>query len=458
LAKRDLNLSAIVGRSAEARERRLVPEVIEGFFINAGPIIGVSPKETRPDSHVYRLGRVPRSLWPIGEQLEPRFGKLGREYKQVVFDKLLLVKDPTSEWVTPGHALFESVRHRLSDVVRDDLLRGGVFYDLHHPTPCRLDVFSASIKDGRGNQLHRRLFVVQSDAQGNIAIKQPTIFLDLALAPKGTAVPSVDGPPPLPARPQVEKALIEHSLLGFLAEITAQRERETQTIRKHVEISLNELIHRQNLTLARLVDQQQRGDQSPLLQGNIKQAEDRIDELNGRLERRMQELAQERQCAIGDIQFHGSAWALPHPERTAPGIAPMVRDEEIERLAVQAVIAYEEAHGRKVESVETENRGFDLISRKPHAEDPATAIEVRFIEVKGRGGIGEVALTGNEFKTAERLKNDFWLYVVFNCGTTPQVHVIRNPAALGWQAIVTVEHYRVGPQQILAAANAGEVS
>lgn len=33
LAKRELNLSALVGKSAEARERRLVPEVIEDFFV-----------------------------------------------------------------------------------------------------------------------------------------------------------------------------------------------------------------------------------------------------------------------------------------------------------------------------------------------------------------------------------------------------------------------------------------
>jgi hypothetical protein len=33
LAKRELNLSAIIGKSAEARERRLVPEVIEDFFL-----------------------------------------------------------------------------------------------------------------------------------------------------------------------------------------------------------------------------------------------------------------------------------------------------------------------------------------------------------------------------------------------------------------------------------------
>src|SRR6266852_1624569 len=77
LAKRELNLSALIGKSAEARERRLVPEVIEDFFIQAGPLAGVHPKETRTGSHFYRIGKIPRTLTPIAERLEPRFGKLG---------------------------------------------------------------------------------------------------------------------------------------------------------------------------------------------------------------------------------------------------------------------------------------------------------------------------------------------------------------------------------------------
>ena len=101
----------------------------------------------------------------------------------------------------------------------------------------------------------------------------------------------------------------------------------------------------------------------------------------------------------------------------------MVRDDEIERIAVQTVIRQEEARGWKVQSVETEDRGFDLISRKPHPEDPNTAIEVRFIEVKGRALIGEVTLSSNEYKTAGRLKNDYWLYVVFNCASTPEINI-----------------------------------
>jgi len=454
LAKKELNLSALVGKSTEARERRLVPEVIEDFFVNAGPLAGITPKEVKPKAHIYRVGRVPRTLWPIGERLEPRVGKLGREYKQIVFDKKLLADDPTVEWVTPGHPLFESVREDVAERVREDLQRGAVFYDLHATSPYLLDVFSASIKDGRGNQLNRRLFVVQTELDGTQSVKQPTIFLDLSLAPERTPTPGTEQLPSLMFdRDAAEVFLLEKAIEPFRIEIAAERQRQTETIAQHVEISLNAIIDKENCRLVELITQKESGSTEAGLDGRLKQSEDRLDELNARLERRREELQQERQCTIGDIEPIGRAWVLPHPDRTSPGIAPMVRDEEIERLAVEAVIAYEQARGWQVESVESENRGFDLISRRLHPEDPKTAVEVRFIEVKGRAGVGEVALTTNEYKTAERLKKDYWLYVVFNCGGSPEIKVINDPARLGWQPIVKVEHYHVGAQEIIAAAS-----
>jgi hypothetical protein len=296
--------------------------------------------------------------------------------------------------------------------------------------------------------LHQRLFVVQTETDGSMSVKQPTLFLDLALAPKGAEVPDDSS---LPRREQVEHTLIEHALHPFLAEVTVQREKEIETISNHVEISLNSLIDRQNIRMGELLQQQQEGDESPLLAANIKTTEERLDELNGRLERRRDELQQERHCTISDIRHYGRAWVLSHPERTSAGIAPMVRDEEVERSAVQAVIAYEEARGWRVESVEQDNRGFDLISRKPHPEDPQTAIEVRFIEVKGRATVGDIALTTNEYKTAERLKKDYWLYAVYNCASKAEVHLIQDPARLDWKPLVKIEHYRVGASEILGA-------
>ena len=50
-------------------------------------------------------------------------------------------------------------------------------------------------------------------------------------------------------------------------------------------------------------------------------------------------------------------------ERTSLEIASMVSNDEIERLAVEAAIAHEEARGWQVVNVEKENRGFDLRNR-----------------------------------------------------------------------------------------------
>ena len=147
------------------------------------------------------------------------------------------------------------------------------------------------------------------------------------------------------------------------------------------------------------------------------------------LERRRLELRRSGTARSATSAGVGVAWVLPHPERQSPNVAPLVRDDEIERIAVEAVIAYERARGWEVESVEADNRGFDLISRRPHPEDPKTAIEVRFIEVKGRSvAIGEIALHANEYRTAQRLKKDYWLYVVFNCAARPGINVVQDPA------------------------------
>ena len=79
--------------------------------------------------------------------------------------------------------------------------------------------------------------------------------------------------------------------------------------------------------------------------------------------------------------------------------------------------------------------------------------DVRFIEVKGRSTIGEIALTKNEYETASRLKIDFWLYVVFNCDSTPELHSVQDPVRLGWKPIVKIDHYHVWSDVILTARN-----
>ena len=446
LAKRELNLGALIGKSAEAKERRLVPEVIEDFFVAAGPICGLSPKPVRNTPYVYRIGKIPRTLLTLGEDLESQFGKVGRSYKRVTFSKGVLRDDPTVEWVTPGHPLFEVVRLDVSNRVSSDLERGAVFFDLHASAPYRLDVFAGSIRDGVGNTIQRRLFLVRTDIGGDMTIRQPTLLHDLIPATKGTNAPSVSG---LPDRNQVEFALVQNALREIREEVAAERANQNAVVRKHMEISLNELIHRQNLQLAELVGRQEGGDLTPGLAGNIAQSEQHLDELNRRLEVRRAKLEMERHCTIGDLTGLGRAWVVPYPGKSAPNIAPMVRDDEVELIAVRIAMQHERDRGWVVESVEDENRGFDLVSRKPHPRDAQTFTEVRFIEVKGRAEVGTVALSANEYRTAQRLKDDYYLYVVFNCLKEPQLHLVQDPARLGWKPVSVVEHYHLGAPALL---------
>ena len=435
LAKKELNLTAIVGKTAEAKERRLVPEIIERFFLEAAPLSGINP--TNPRKSVYRIGRVPRILHPIGQRCEPKFGVLAKEYKLVAFSKDVLANEPTLEWVTPGHPLFEAVRENTLSSVLNDLSRGAIFYDLQTKEPYTLDVFAASIKDGRGRAIHRRLFVIQTDKNGSIAVRQPTLFLDLIPNTSGADISGIDN---LPDKALLEHELLERALKSFLKEVSDERSKELETIEKHVKISLNELIKRQQLIFAELSE---RGAQGEKLSGNLSQAEARLEELNDRLKTREDELAMEREFTIADVNHLGRALVLAHPERT--GFARMIRDEEIELIAMHESMEYERKRGWIPEDVSAEDRGFDILSKNPKTG------EVRFVEAKGRSTVGEVILTENEFRTAERLKKDFWLYVVYNCNTSPVVHLVQDPARLGWEPIVKIQQYHVAANVILEA-------
>jgi hypothetical protein len=62
--------------------------------------------------------------------------------------------------------------------------------------------------------------------------------------------------------------------------------------------------------------------------------------------------------------------------------------------------------------------------------------------------VGTFALNENADRTAQRLKGDYWLYTVFNCSGTPELHPIQDPVRLGWKPVVTAEHYRIAPSAI----------
>jgi hypothetical protein len=89
---------------------------------------------------------------------------------------------------------------------------------------------------------------------------------------------------------------------------------------------------------------------------------------------------------------------------------------------MQIAMNFEFSHGRNPEDVSLQNLGFDIRSR-------ASDGSYRYIEVKARAREGKIALTPNEWLMANRLKDEYWLYIVVNVATKPELYTIQNPAS-----------------------------
>ena len=182
------------------------------------------------------------------------------------------------------------------------------------------------------------------------------------------------------------------------------------------------------------------------IQGNRAKEEARRNELSQRLKDRLAEIEQERHLSEKPPEILGVAVILPAPREVMDAVAGMENDPEVEAIAIETAKKYEESQGRQPVSVEDENCGWDLTSL-------LEGQVFRYIEVKGRAGVGAVALTPNEWIKAQRFGRDYWLYVVVNCKTEPELYLIQDPAAkLSPKEEMSVVRYMVGTEDWKRAA------
>jgi hypothetical protein len=182
------------------------------------------------------------------------------------------------------------------------------------------------------------------------------------------------------------------------------------------------------------------------LLGNRAQEEARKAELSLRLKDRLAEIEQERHLSEKPPEILGVAVILPPPKEVVQSVEGMESDPEVEAIAIAEAKKYEISQGRKPVSVEEENCGWDLTSL-------LGGQVARYIEVKGRAAGGGVALTPNEWIKAQRFGKDYWLYVVVNCKTKPELYLIQDPAAkLRPTEEVSVVRYLIGRSEWMRAA------
>jgi SNF2 family DNA or RNA helicase len=433
LAKKNLNLPMLVERRALAQERRIVPETVARFFENSAKEVGLPLNPVSGNERTFKVGRIPAALYDQARGKDWKLPAVARNYDRICFDRSTLDTDARLEWVTPGHPLFEAVRRQVWAQTQPQLRQGAVFYELEREQPALLELFIAGVADGVGNVLHRRLFLVESNADGTRRLRDPSYLLDLIVPER---LPQVM--PSLPTDDARTQAfLFEKALQPFRTEIAGEREHELDLIEASVRACFEELIKRRDAVLNKHLMAQDKGD--PTAIGLAELEAQKLADLQRRRDIRLTELARQRSLSLQGVERIGMAVVMPHPDRNIPAHTNLKTDRETERKAIQTVIAHEQARGCKIEDVQDQNLGFDLRSLHPLTG------ELRLIEVKGIGAAtGTIFLSPNEKRIAEDRRDLYWLYIVTHCDTTPKLEEpIKDPAQFPWHEVKKVEHYRL---------------
>ena len=436
LASKKLNLQMLVERRARAQEHRLVPETIARFVSQGAPYVPFTLKPVSSLPHTFDPAATPQALRRYESQPDWKMPSLAARYPRFSTDRETAEKN-NFEWVTPGHPMFEALRRHVLATASQSFGDGACLYSLDVDAPVRIDFFRARVVDGLGDVIHERMFAVEIREDGTVELRDQSILGNMTRAPVPATLPSIAH------EPEPRAWLNEHALTGFLNEVLSERAAEVERISQHVELSLTELLNREDQLIGRLAEDAQRGVEGAA--GNLKQAEDRHAALMARRERRRQELDRQRSLSLQGVERLASVLVLPHPERDQPEIRNLRPDPETEAIAMRVAIEYEASQGREVTDVHEKNLGYDITSLDTNSG------ELRLIEVKGIGGKeGVIGLTPNEKRTAEDRRDCYWLYAISCCKLPegPRLMTIKDPAQLVWDEVRKIDHYALSVKDL----------
>jgi len=449
LGSRYIDMSKLSADAQQSRENRLMPEYIEKFFLEAFRSFGGTITPVKGRKGIWCISRVPPDLRKLPASLERKYGKIGTKYPQITFDKEQVVGYTDLEFVGPGHPLFEGVVERALREYGESLRRGAVFFNADATEPTVMWLVKCGVEDGRGRMVGERLFAIHW-AGGQYHKSQPYALLDLKTPDDTLKVPQ-DVRGAATDEDQIIDWSLDEVTPAYFTEIEERRKRELSIKEKYVRKSLQFLIGESIQKLTKYDDQlrQIRDENDPRrlnIVGNRAKEDARRNELSQRLKDRLAEIEQEEHLSEKPPDVLGVAVILPAPQEVVSKVEGMETDPESEKIAVEVSMQYERDQGRHPVSVEAENCGWDVTSLL----DGQVA---RYIEVKGRAGQGGVALTPNEWIKAQRFGKDYWLYIVVNCRSQPELHMIQDPASkLNPKEEISVVRYMVGQQDWKKAA------
>ena len=422
------DLQEIRDEMERARLRKLQPGFISAFFVEAlRHLRGRIVERERDRWEITRIPAPVRNQPGSPTRLQPR-------YERVTFHKELTnpPSKPPAELVALGHPLLEAVVDVVLRRHGADLQRGTILVD-PQATDTRtrsLVQVEHSIANGTGRHVSRRYWTVETPEGG-----QPH---------ETGAARHHDLRPPTPEEHQHITQILDSQQLGTELVDAARSHAIQQLCEPHLHQTRRTTHHRINKIRTaveqRLVARIQYWDtyaHDPQTQKRTSgftagHARNIADELAERLEERNHQLDQQAQLTSQPPNVVGAALVIPQAlldQHASPPIhkpPAHARDTtQVDRRAVDAVLAAEKALDRHPTEMAHNNEGYDIESR-----DPTTG-NLYFIEVKGRiQGADTITVSSSQINHAQNTPDRFILAIVevpTNTNTPPTVQYARQP-------------------------------
>ncbi|MCA3671904.1 MAG: DUF3883 domain-containing protein [Methylobacterium sp.] len=416
-------VSAIREQMERAQARRLQPHFIAGFFREAFTLLG--GKISEREKGRFEISRVPPIL-KERDRLIGRSDPVLDRYARVTFEKNLIAGQPQAELLAPGHPLLDATVDIVLERYQPLLKQGGVLVDEGDAgTEPRLLVYlehairdGRTVKSGEPRVVSQRLQFIELKDGGRAMDGGPAPYLDyrpITEDERPLIVPAMNSP--------WLSGKVEDQAFGYaigklvpdhLNEVRTRRLTEIDKVEREVRARLNREINYWDARAARLREEERAGKEQRI---NAQNAEATAARLVERLHRRQTELDRERQITALPPVLKGAALIIPRGllAQLAPAEAakptgfsedPLAR-AEVERLAMESVMAHERSLGHSPRDVSAENKGYDIESR-----DNSTG-HLRFLEVKGRhADARDVILTKNEILASLNAPDAFILALV----------------------------------------------
>ena len=364
-------------------------------------------------------------------------------YERVAFEKPLIAPQgqPLAAFICPGHPLLDAAIDLVIERHQDLLRRGTVLVDERDPSgePRVLFYLEHAIHDasltrsGERRVVSRRMLYVEVDAAGTPHHLQYAPYLDYRPLRSDEPMPStiLDRPECSWIRHDLELKATSYSVTHVVPEhVQEVRGRRLEWLAKTeaaVKDRLTKEINYWDHRAEELKLQEQAGRLNARLNSN--EARKRADNLQVRLQRRMEELKLEAQLSPVPPVVLGGVVVVPVgflAKLAGRQVATRVNTADTQAAAAHAraiVMEIERKLGFEPIDREQEKLGYDIESRIPGTG------KLRFIEVKGRDASAEtITVTKNEILYSLNKPEDFILAIVeFRQDGTHRTHYVHQP-------------------------------